>query len=111
MELHLNDSLRAARRVTIPAGDRVELSLSTLLSQGGKFRGEVRIDDFPVVFDDVLYFHFSIAEAIPVSLVSESGNSARVLEAILSDDQFQLTTMRPGGIEASVLRASSVVIL
>ncbi|TVQ79415.1 MAG: hypothetical protein EA358_03655 [Flavobacteriales bacterium] len=111
VELHLNDSLRSARRVTIPAGDRVELSLSTLLSQGGKFRGEVRIDDFPVVFDDVLYFHFSIAEAIPVSLVSESGNSARVLEAILSDDQFQLTTMRPGGIEASVLRASSVVIL
>jgi hypothetical protein len=111
VELRLNDSLRAAQRVSIGANAQVNLSLSTTIQRAGLHRGSVRIDDFPVVYDDELFFHFRVAEAVPVSLITANSPSSRVLKAILSDAAFSTNVQTAGSLSPADIRSSSVIFL
>lgn len=111
VELRLNDSLRVAQRVDIGGKSQVNLSLSTTIQRAGLHRGSVRIDDFPVVYDDELFFHFRVAEAVLVSLITSGLPSSRVLKAILSDASFSTHVQTTGSLSPSELRSSSVIFL
>ncbi|MCH8546743.1 MAG: BatA domain-containing protein [Cryomorphaceae bacterium] len=108
VQLELNDSFREGQRVDLASGETKRVTLSTLLRKKGFHTGRVRIDDFPLTFDDDLYFSFRLRDNIPVVLIQESDGP---LDKLYADEVFDTKVFSPGNVALSVLREADLIVL
>jgi hypothetical protein len=66
VKLSIDDSQKALASVDIPAGSFSDVALSFTHHEGGRQYGTVEIADFPVTFDDKIYFICEVEDRIPV---------------------------------------------
>ena len=71
--LKLNGQIKAITDISIPALGKTTDTMSCTLNTGGWCSGEVSIKDYPVTFDDLLYFAFRPVDRI--SILSINGNT------------------------------------
>lgn len=64
IRLLLNGQQKALSNIDIMPGSTIETKLTFTNEQTGHFRGSVSLVDYPVVFDDEMYFSFEIVEQI-----------------------------------------------
>ncbi len=78
---------RAVAGVDLPAFKTIEVSLSFTTRNSGWQAGKLTIEDYPVTFDDNLYFTFQMNSRIKV-LDIYSGNSNRYMAAFYKSDSI-----------------------
>jgi hypothetical protein len=66
LTLFINGSKRAVAGIDLPATKRVEVTLSFTTNQSGWQSGKLTIEDYPITFDDELYFTFNVNQRIKV---------------------------------------------
>ncbi|MCC5917266.1 MAG: BatA domain-containing protein [Cryomorphaceae bacterium] len=110
VEFELEDEIRDGLRIDLSAGESKQITLSSSLRRSGLHQGKIVIDDFPITFDDQLYFSFNVPEEIPVVLISEKSTSG-ALSRVFSDSIFNLSVFSPGNIQLSGLRSASAIVL
>ena len=69
--------------------------------------GRVAIDDFPMTFDDDLFFSYALREAIPVVLVR---NKPDALDRLFEDEVFSTQSFTPGNLSLSAIRDADIVV-
>ncbi len=107
VQLEINGDVRDGKRVDLIAEETRALSLSTVLKAPGWHKGRVRIDDFPMTFDDDLFFSFNIREAIPVVLVRHQPDA---LDRLFADEVFSTQVFTPGNVSLSAVRDADLVV-
>ena len=108
VQLELNGDFREGQRLDLASGETKRVTLSTLLRKKGFHTGRVRIDDFPLTFDDDLYFSFRLRDNIPVVLIQESDGA---LNKLYADEVFDTKVFSPGNVALSALREAHVIVL
>jgi len=66
LTLYINHTKRAVAGVDLPPYKSVTVSLSFTTDQSGWQSGKLTIDDYPITFDDILYFTFNVNSRIRV---------------------------------------------
>jgi len=87
LQLKINDSLKAVGTVSVNKGNSAICNLSFSVATKGTFNGEVSISDYPITFDNNLFFNYKLNDTIHVLVVGKT-NNRKVFEALFGNDDY-----------------------
>lgn len=98
---------------SISAGADSSLSASVVFSTPGKglHQAELRLSDYPVSFDDVLYFSYSIPEKLKVLIVKGASDRTYLEKLYGSQAIFEMNSVPENQIDYSVFPSQNLIIL
>jgi hypothetical protein len=110
LSVELDGIQKAVSSVTLPAHGiaTVPVAFSTTLT--GFHYGSVRINDFPLVFDDVHYFAYAISEKI--NILSIVGNEQQNIAQLFEDDpQYNFNTVNASSVSTEAIQSSNFIVI
>lgn len=111
VSLEIEGQQTLVTNIDIPANELVETSMQFVVSKTGFHRAKLSILDFPVVFDDELYFTFELRPQISILEIHE-GNANKWLRLLYEEDaHMQLTSVNRLQLDLQSLTAFDLVVL
>ncbi|RYD87134.1 MAG: hypothetical protein EOP54_29260, partial [Sphingobacteriales bacterium] len=111
LKLFINGTQKALGSFTIGARSIFTDTLSFSGLPAGWQRGEIQLQDNPVVFDNQFYFAFQVKQQMPVLLI-DGGTENPYLKAVFAaDDFFKTTRMPEGNVDYAGLNAYPLIVL
>ena len=111
LKLIINDQQKAVAGIDIDAGSSKKVELNFTVSQSGWQYGLIEIEDFPITFDDQMYFAFEIKQNIEVLVIGQTGTSSYLEKFYNSDDIFNISEMNYRTIDFGKLKTFDLIIL
>ena len=87
VSLFINDSLKSVLNLDIGAGESVLDTFNFRNKTSGIKRGRISISDFPITFDNDLFFNYSIKQNLKVGVYSDSQFNL-YLDAFFKDNPY-----------------------
>lgn len=88
VRLYIDGVQRAIATYDLAPDATIQITLNWAVQQPGVHQGYVEIIDYPVTFDDRLYFSFRVREEVPVLAISETGSNAFLSALFRSNEVF-----------------------
>lgn len=111
LRLYINGQQRSVVSFDIDPGGETVLEMGWSAGTGEVTHGHVSINDYPVTFDDRMYFTYRVSREIPV-LTIEGGGRNPYLEALYGRDElFDYHTMPGFAVDHSAIAGFSLVVL
>ncbi|MDD4217321.1 MAG: BatA domain-containing protein [Bacteroidales bacterium] len=112
VQLFINDSLKALSSLNIEANQTEELSIKYVNTASGFFNARLEISDYPVTYDNVLYFNYR-ADAQTNVLVINSESNYKYLRSVYKSDpsNFVLQEINLGSEQASQFGNYDIILL
>ncbi|MBN2777622.1 MAG: BatA domain-containing protein [Bacteroidales bacterium] len=101
VQLYINDSLKALSSLNIEAGQTQELSMKYVNTSSGDFNARLEISDYPVTYDNLLYFNYRADSQTKVLLIQASAQDRYLRSVFLSDPQNFILDEKNLGYEQS----------
>lgn len=111
LRLFVNEEQKAILSVDLPAGQSKEFQLSFTNTTSGMMRAKVEIDDYPIVYDDQLYFTFNVREEFNVAIISNTETNPFLKKLYSEDSLIQLQTYFQHNVDYKSLGQQDFVIL
>ncbi len=112
-KLFLNKKQIALASFSLQANSAEEVQFTFECKQSGFNYGSVKIEDYPVTFDDELFFSFNSAVNVAVTVINgkglEVGNS--IASLFTSDSLFKFNACSEQSIDYNLFKISDVIIL
>ncbi len=110
IKLFIKDTLKTLSNFNIQKNSQIDLKLIFSNTQLGYIRARVSIDDYPITYDNDLYFNYYIAPQIKVLLIE--GKPQPYLEKFYNDQKyFELTTADASNVQFSQFANYQSIIL
>jgi hypothetical protein len=111
LSIEHNGQTRPEGTVDLPPNSSVVDTVNILVSEAGWQRMKIKIDDYPIQFDDDYYINFNVKEKLKVISVHEQ-NSNKYMTALFKGlPQFELTNVSSSSIKYDELKDTDLVIL
>jgi len=97
LQLYLNDSLKAMTSFNVEPDESVDVSIDYQNTTAGLVAARLEISDYPIVYDNVLYFSYGITSNTKILSINADGES-RYLSALFGNDSesFVFDQVRQG---------------
>lgn len=92
-------------------GKSQDFSIKFTLNEAGNYAGQLEIADFPVTYDDKLFFTFAIRQKIDLLVVNGNSFEENLMKYFRSDSTFVLSQMSDDAINFSELSRASTLVL
>jgi hypothetical protein len=110
LSVELDGIQKAVSAVSLPANGIATIPVAFTTTQTGFHYGSVRINDFPLVFDDVHYFAYSISEKI--NILNVVGSEQQNVEQLFSNDpQYNFISVNAAAVSTESIQSSSFIVL
>lgn len=109
--LKLNEQIKSIADITIPPSSKITDTMTFTLNEAGWYNGELGVKDYPVTFDDVLYFTFQPVSQIPVITINGKTENTFIQSLIGKNNLFALTNNNVAQIDFSSLDKFDLIIL
>ena len=112
-KLFLNKQQIAIASFSVEANSETEVLFTFECKQSGLNYGSVKIEDYPVTFDDELFFAFNSKLNVRVCLINgkEQANVNSFASLFQNDSLFALNTLSEQTIDYNAFKTSDVIIL
>jgi hypothetical protein len=112
-KLFLNKQQIAISSFSIEANSKQEIQFTFECKNEGANYGSIKIEDFPITFDDELFFAFNSKVNVAVCLINGKEQTIDNSLATLfkGDSLFKLNSFLEQGIDFSAFKTSDVIIL
>jgi len=111
LRLSVNDVQKAVRNLTVEGGETKNDTLSFSGLRPGWQKGTVSLKDFPLTFDDQLYFSFNVGAGQQVLSINGAKNNRYIQALFTADPYFKLTEMPENNIRYTGWSAYSLIVL
>lgn len=113
VKLFLNGEQKALSSYNIDPGSSVIISLTFIPSNGTIQEGDISIKDYPINFDDNLYFSFNLSSHIPVLWIHPDSlsNNPYLTSLYGKDSLFSLKSASASHLDYSILPSYQLIIL
>ncbi len=111
LRLHVDGQQRSVVAYNVAAGGDTEVELTWSAGTERLQQGFVEIVDYPVTFDDRMYFSYAVTAEIPVLTLEGQGSNPYLQAFYGSDDLFDYRTMPGFSIDYSVFSRYPLIIL
>ena len=110
LSVELDGIQKAVSAVSLPAQGISTIPIAFSTTQTGFHYGSVRINDFPLVFDDVHYFAYSISEKI--NILNVVGSEQQNVEQLFSNDpQYNFISLNAAAVSTESIKSSNFIVL
>ncbi len=110
-KLHINGNQKGLCSFTVPAKNSLVQKIPFTLNETGIQQGRVEISDYPVNFDDVYFFNFSLNSSIPILVIGPEQNN-KFIEGVYSDAElFQVKKVSDKNVDYSTLSSYRFILL
>ncbi len=109
--LSIDGQQKAVAGIDLPANTSVDISMSYTPEQAGWKYGQVKIEDYPVTFDDNLYFTLHVVPHVSILAINENQNSSLLRYLFESDSLFSLTEENANNVNYNQLNKYNLIIL
>lgn len=110
LRLFLNDRQVGAYPLDLKAGERKIVELPMRIDESGENRGYVEIADYPVEFDNRLYFGFQAVERLPVWHLYEQHPAEPVRRVFAFDSAFDYRLSPSRNLDYGQLQAARLIV-
>jgi hypothetical protein len=111
VSLQLNQQTKSIADVNVAAFSKVTDTMSFTLTEPGWYNAELSVKDYPVTFDDVLYFSFKPVSQVPVVTINGQSENPFLQSLIGKNSLFELTNNNAAQIDFSALDKYDLIIL
>jgi sulfur transfer complex TusBCD TusB component (DsrH family) len=109
VELYINDSLKSISNVDILSGESILDTFRYTNSTNGIQRGKISISDFPITYDNELFFNYNIKKETKVAICTDTKNP--FLDAFFRNNKYyQVKEFSPENINSEYCKNSDVII-
>jgi hypothetical protein len=109
IRLYINDSLRTISSFNIKTNSQTTIKLFFSNNTTGFIAGKVEIQDFPVSYDNTMFFSYYIAPKIKILLIND--NKQQYLQNFYTSKDFELTKINSNNIPYGTLKKFQTIIL
>ncbi|TNE79184.1 MAG: hypothetical protein EP332_11845 [Bacteroidetes bacterium] len=85
--LKIASEQKGLQNLNLEAGKEAEVEVNFTLDAPGWYSGQLEIQDYPVVFDDQLFFSLKVQEQVKV-LVINGGASSKYIKGVFATDAY-----------------------
>ncbi len=111
LKLSINNAQKAIASVDIKAGEALEIPLNFMPTEDNIQQGEIEITDYPIVYDDKLFFSFSVETQIPIQIINQNSESNYLSKLFINDTMFHLQNSSVNNLDYQGLKNFRVIIL
>ncbi len=111
LRLFVDDRQRAIADVDIEAHGRASVPLKFTIDRTGMLAGRIEITDYPIHFDDTLFFALNVQRQIAMTLINGRGDNLYLQRLFADDSAVQLHCNSAQAIDYSALSQSRFVVL
>jgi len=111
VSLKLNEQIKSIADVSVGGFSSLIDTMTFSLNEAGWYNGALSIKDYPVTFDDVLYFSFKPVSQIPVIAINGKVENVFLQSLIGKNGLFQLTNNAATQIDFKGLDKFDLIIL
>jgi len=106
-----NGQNRPEGTMDIPARSSITDTINLLLTKAGWQEMEIKIDDYPIQFDDSYYINFNIKESIKVLSINNSTNDRYLTALFRGLNQFDLDNVSESSIQYDKFKDYDLIIM
>ncbi len=110
VKLSVDDKPKTALTVSFD-GKSQDFAMKFNLTGGGDFNAKIEISDYPVTYDDKLFFSFTIKQKIELLVINGPRSEANLMKYLSSDSTFVVSEMPYDGIDFSSFSKVSNLVL
>lgn len=89
LKLYINGKQVSISSFNIGQGEKKEVSISFTVKEKGINNGTLKIEDYPIVFDDEFYFSFNAEISIPTLIINgKDSRTAGNFRSLMKDDNL-----------------------
>ena len=111
LNLLMDGQQKAMENFSIGADSSINKSLSFILSKAGKYASSVQVKDYPITYDDTLYFAFDIAENTLIYEIKGSESNSAISAFLSSRTEFKTTSAAQEAIDFQQLNSNNLIVL
>ncbi len=111
VELYINDSLKAITNVDIPAESTVQDTFVYRNISSGMVKGRLSISDFPIDYDNQIYFNYSIRKSLNVGIWSDDEHQLFLDAFFRNNAYYQANYFSKANLNMDLWQASDVIII
>ena len=111
VSLSINGSGYGSTIANIPANATQEGLFSITPTETGFYKAEIELIDYPIEYDNTLFFSFSIAPNTDVIILNNKDTSALLSKVYASSKQFRTQQMNYNQFNFSNLKTTDVIVL
>ncbi len=111
LRLFVNDRQRALTSLDVPAHGSAKASLSFVIEEEGVLQGYVETTDYPITFDDKLYFSLSVMHRVPTLVISGSGENPYLQKLFQGDSLVEYRQVSVSQVDYAHLTDNRFIVL
>lgn len=111
LKLLINDQQKAVAGVDLKSGTAKLVTLNFTISKPGWQYCQIEIEDFPITFDDHMYFAFEVKQHIDVLIIGQDNENTFLKKFYSSDDIFEISEINYQTIDFGKLKNFDLIIL
>lgn len=111
LSLTINGKPRSLATYSVPALGSAVVPIVYTISDEGINQGALSIDDYPITFDNTLYFSYPVTRTIPVLCINGAGPNKYISQAFAAERSFALTNADDGALDYSSFARYDFIIL
>lgn len=113
LKLYINNNQVALADFKIAANSQAEVSTMFTVKQNGIHQGTLKIDDYPITFDDEFYFSFTTHPAIKVLVINgkETQTASYFKSLFTNDSLFSFSENSENSIDYGLLSKAKVIVM
>ncbi|MRT92061.1 BatA domain-containing protein [Ancylomarina sp. 16SWW S1-10-2] len=111
IKLYINDSLKTVSNFDINAQERKELSLRFKNHKSGIYSGRIEISDYPITYDNKLYFSFQIQKSIELICVNQEKENTYINHLFSDEQYFKLKNLSKSQFHQENISKTKFIIL
>ena len=111
LRLFVNGVQRTLASFNVTANGETEESLTWTIQGEGLQQGRIELVDYPISFDDQLFFSFEVASGIPVLSIDEQGQGPFLKALFGSDTTFLYASMQAFAVDFSEFSQYNMIVL
>jgi hypothetical protein len=111
LKLFVNDEQKAVLSVDLEAGQTSEFEISFSNEYAGKKMARLEIDDYPIVYDDRLYFAFEVRQEFQVGIISKQQANPYLKKLYEEDSLISLFLFRQNSVDYNQLPQQDLLVL
>lgn len=111
VNLWINDSLKNLLSVDIPANENKIFEMNFVQNKAGIGTAKVELSDYPITFDNTLYFSFFINEKIRILELYEKKSTPYMASLFVKDKTYDFKKTELLNIDYQYLKQADVIIM
>lgn len=111
LKLFVDDRQRALTAVDVPAHGSASAEMTFTIAEEGSMQGYVETTDYPITFDDKMYFSLNVSRRIPMLVISGNGENEYLHKLLADDSLVAYHQMSQEQIDYSQLTNHRIIVL